>query len=343
MTTKTTKKTFSATLASPVVLLLFATLLAGGVATLAYIYLQQREASMQQELTARSRKRQTPKVAVVVPRTDAAVNTVLNGTMFSSRSIEADLVYPDTLLAKDFGALEGQKLARAVLGGRPVRMSDLLQPQVNDVAAILPAGKRAVTIDIDNLNSIAQTLRPNHRVDLFLMSKAGPADSGRGEDKAGEQASLFMQDMIVLATGQEFRDVNLPIENADKMARPGEVEGAREKAFDTVTLLVTPAEAARLLIGQKMGSYRVMLRGTGDRDPLTLSPLRSADLLPASARRRDAGIEFIVGGRGENMHGRVALPPSQAAAAMVASAALASYTPGSSPANQPVPMLQGSK
>lgn len=331
---KTTK--ISSKMSSPVVLLLLATLLAAGVAVLAYLYLQKREISMQQEIAASSRKRQTPKVQVVVPRIDAAVNTVLNNTTFSARSIDADLVYPDTLLAKDFPALEGQKLARAVLGGRPVRASDLVMPDVNDVAAILPPGMRAVTIDIDNLNSIAQTLRPNHRVDLFLMSKIAPDPAHA--DKGSEVATLFMQDMIVLATGQEFRDVNSPIEHADKMVRPGEVEGVRDKGFNTVTLLVKPAEAARLLIGQRMGAYRVMLRGTGDRNALALAPLRSVDLLSNGARKRDEGIEFIVGGRAGSVVSRVAVPPSQAAAV----AALASYSPeASSPASQPVPVLRG--
>ena len=303
-------------LSSPVVLLLLAFLLAAGVAALAYFYLQQREISMEKEIAEKSRKRKTPTVRVVVPRIDAQANTVLNGTLFSSRAIEEDLVYPDTLLAKDFPAMEGLKLARPVLGGRPVRMSDLVIPDVSDVASILPRGMRAVTIDIDNLNSIAQTLRPKHRVDLFLMSKTAPATAALRDDKGSEVATLFMQDMIVLATGQEFRDVSLPVENADKMARPGEVEGVRERGFNTVTLLVKPAEAARLLIGQKMGTYRVMLRGTGDRDALALKPLRAADL--AGGDGRDAGIELIVGGRGGDMMSRVPVSTSHAAGAALA-------------------------
>ena len=223
----TTSKIISK-MSSPLVLLLLAALLAGGVAWLAYLYLQQREESIKTEIMASSRKKATPKVSVVVPNGDAAVGTVLNGQRFVSRSIDDDLVYPDAILAADFPQMEGQKLARPVLRGRPVRLSDLQVPVVNDVAAVVPAGRRAMTIDIDNINSIAQTLRPNHRVDIFLMSKAPKLEVGLGDmdEKAREQTSVFMQNVLILATGREFVDVNAPRERTEKMVRPGEVEGA---------------------------------------------------------------------------------------------------------------------
>ncbi|UUZ50477.1 hypothetical protein LP420_11825 [Massilia sp. B-10] len=57
---------------------------------------------------------------------------------FRPRKVEADLVYPDTVLAADFAALEGAKLARPVLRGRPLRLTDLVVPEVKDVSSILP-------------------------------------------------------------------------------------------------------------------------------------------------------------------------------------------------------------
>jgi pilus assembly protein CpaB len=300
-------------LTSPLALLLFAALLAGGVAWVAQVYLKQREEAIKNELVAGNRKKQTPKVSVIVPKADAGLHTVLNTQMFVSRTIEEDLAYPDAIKASDFPAVEGQKLARPVLRGRPVRLSDLQVPEVRDVAAVVPAGRRAMTIDIDNLNSIAQTLRPNHRVDVFLMSKA-PKDKVPGaDDKPLEQATLFMQNMVILATGKEFADVTGDTDRSSQMVRPGEVQGAseRDKNFSTVTLLVTPAEAARLLLGQKMGSYRVVLRGQKDLDPLHLPTVHAGDLMPRSADRPDRpAIEMIVGGRGEQTVSR--LPVSDA-------------------------------
>ena len=293
-------------LKSPWVLLVLAAGLAALVAYIAYAYLQQREQRMKEEITARSARGQTPKVAVVVPRDDARVGIVIDQGLFVTRDIEQDLVYPDTVLANDFAGVRGQRLARPVLRGRPLRITDLQAPEVTDVASVLPVGMRAITIEIDSVNSIAQTLRPGHRVDVFLISKANKPRDAEVPEMALNQATLFMQNLSVLATGQEFQDVTASDpERAAKMVRPGEVAGAREKGFDTITLLVSPGEAARLLVGQKMGSFRVALRGRKDVDSIALRTLTGGDVMPSS-NGRIGGIEFIVGGKG----GGAALMPT---------------------------------
>lgn len=328
----------SAKFKSPLVLLLIAALMAGAVSWVAYYYLQQREAAMKEEIAAKGKLNNVVKVRVAVPIADSPVGTVLNQTNFVARPIDEDLVYPDTVLADDFAAMEGATLALPVLRGRPLRLSDLVAPEVSDVAAILPAGKRALTIEIDNVNSIAQTLRPNHHVDLFLLSKAvkreGAPDQGEG---SLEQASLYMQDVVVLATGTEFHDVSKGDDAAaTRMVRPGDVPG-KEKTFDTVTLLVTPKEAARLMIGQKMGSYRVALRGTTDRAPVALATLRAGDLLPSNVPARNRGIEFIVGGGNDKLVTEMAVPPSQQIVRAVMAARVGSNEPFPKEAAAPTP------
>ena len=293
-------------LKSPWVLLVLAAGLAALVAWIAYAYLQQREQRIKEEVTARSARGQTPKIAVVVPRDDARVGSVIDQGIFVTRDIEQDLVYPDTVLANDFAGVRGQRLARPVLRGRPLRITDLQTPEVTDVASVLPAGMRAVTIEIDSVNSIAQTLRPGHRVDVFLLSKANKPRDAEVPELALNQATLFMQNLSVLATGQEFQDVAASDpDRAAKMVRPGDVAGAREKGFDTITLLVSPGEAARLLVGQKMGSFRVALRGRKDVEAIALRTLTGGDVMPSSNGRL-GGIEFIVGGKG----GGAALMPT---------------------------------
>lgn len=300
-------------LKNPLVLVIIAAVLAGGVAWIALKYLQQREAAMKAEIAASGKTGGPRRVQVAVPMVDAPVGTVLSLDTFVARPVEEDLVYPDTVLADDFQSLQGLKLARPVLRGRPLRLTDVQTPEIRDVATVLPAGQRALTIEIDNINSIAQTLRPNHRIDIYLLSKADGKGGGadEGGEKGREQVSLYMQDMVVLATGTEFYDVTRSDgPDVDKMVRPGDVDG-RERGYDTVTLLVTPQQAARLMMGQRLGSYRVVLRGGQDRAYIRQATLRGADVMGAGMRPRDAGIEFIVGGKGDRIVSELAVPPSQ--------------------------------
>lgn len=347
----------AAKLKHPLVLLLIAALLAGAVAWAAYYYLQQRELAMKAELSAANRSDAAPQVSVVVSSVDAPANTVVDGATFVARQIEADLVYPDTVLSADFNSIQGQRLARPLLRGRPLRLTDLVAPEIHDVASVLPAGRRALTIEIDNLNSIAQTLRPNHHIDIFLLSKAPKPQAAAGvepDELALEQATLYMQNMVVLATGKEIYDVGRDAGGAaEKMVRPGEVDN-KEHGYDSVTLLVTPAEAARLMVGQRIGTFRVALRGASDRAPVALAPLRGSDLLPAAQRRRDQGIEFIVGGKGDKLVSQLPSLPSQDAALLRAMQAAAVPRVAAAPppsdritisvpatrANQPIPAVQ---
>lgn len=332
-------------LKNPLVLVIIAAVLAGGVAWIALKYLQQREAAMKAEISASGNTGGPRRVEVAVPVADSPVGTVLNLDTFVSRPVEEDLVYPDTILAADFESMQGMKLARPVMRGRPLRVTDLQVPEVRDVAKVLPVGQRAMTIEIDNINSIAQTLRPNHRIDIYLLSQAenkGGAEAG--SDKGREQVSLYMQDMVVLATGTEFYDVTRSDgPQVDKMVPPGEVAG-RDRGYDTVTLLVTPQQAARLMMGQKLGSYRVVLRGGQDRAHIAQAALLGSDVMGAGGggmRARDAGIEFIVGGRGDKIVSEMAVPPSQdpnaamrrvLQAAQAASAAEVARRAGTTPA-----------
>lgn len=288
----------SSRLKSPWLLMLGATLLAGGIAYLAYLYLVQREARIKEEVGARAAKLQGPKASVVVPRVNAAAGTPVELDIFVGRDIDADLVYADTVTVNDFERVRGQRLARDVLKGRPLRLTDLQAPEVRDVASILPAGTRAVTIEIDDINSIAQTLRAGHRVDVFLMSKFEPAKGVDIPEAARQQVSVFMQNLKVIATGKEFQSVDPEqLQRAEKMVRPGDLRREGE-TYNTVTVLVNPREAQRLLVGSKLGSYRVALRGKADEATVSVPPLLAADLLPGSGgKAAERSVEYIVGGR----------------------------------------------
>jgi pilus assembly protein CpaB len=297
MSTTTRKSSLIDKAKSPWALLAVALAIAAGIATLTFNYLESRERRIQETAEAQAAGKRAPEVSVVVPVGDAGIGTVVSPQTFAARSIPQDLVYEDTIKASDFEFFAGQKLAKPLQRGRPLRISDLIAPEVRDVAAVVPAGKRAVTIAIDNLNSIAQTVRPGNLLDIFLISRAPKLDE-KMPDEGLDQATLFMQGMEVLAVGRDFNDPRLHPDLKKNMARPGDLPDADARNYDTVTLLVSPAQAAKLMVGQKMGAYRVALRGRDDDSPLKLAALKASDFMPSLPKNRDQGIEFIVGGSG---------------------------------------------
>jgi hypothetical protein len=137
-------------------LLMGAAVILGLVATwVTTQYLKTREARIEAEAKKRAIGGTT--VSVVVPTRKLKKGDVVDSGTMAARDVLAETVYDETVLAADFGKVQGSRLLRPVEEGRPLRLSDL-DIHVKEFSETLPEGKRAITVEIDELNSIAQIL-----------------------------------------------------------------------------------------------------------------------------------------------------------------------------------------
>lgn len=281
-------------------------------------YLKSREASIAAEVAAKAQVG-GPRIAVVVPTRDMPVGTPLLDNVVAAREVAADLLYPDAILVDDFDKYKGQSLIRPVLKGRPLLKADL-RPMHGDFAGSLEDGARAMTVDIDELNSVAHMVQPGNRVDLMLAMR---------RDDGGQTVVPFMERMKVLATGQRV----LP-EGGDDKNMPG---GKKTFAYSTLTLEVTPTQGARLALAKDIGKLRFTLRNEKDEQSVDFSVNAQNILDEISARSRrakrasaDGVVEFIVGGQRSGPTAKtvdVTMPASTATAARTA-AQVAALPPG---------------
>ena len=261
-----------------------------GLALLATVlttqYLKSREAAISEEVAARA-KQGGPKVAVAVPIKDLPVGTPLDQSLVAARDVAADLLYPDAILADDFDKYKGQALIRPVLHGRPLLRADV-RPMYADFAGTLVPGTRAMTIDVDELNSVAHMVQPGNLIDLMLVMKR--------EDGA-DTVVPFMDRMKVLATGQKI------IQDGSDERGPQVKKGL---SYSNFTLEVTPTQAARLTLAQNLGKLRFTLRNEKDTQSEDFSVNSQNVLDEVTARvnqnkskqaRASGTVEFIVGGQ----------------------------------------------
>ena len=129
------------------------------------------------------------------------------------------------------------------------------------LAAIIPAGMRAVTIQTPNVaTGVAGFILPGNRVDVLLtMSNQGAAD-----ETGGGSTITLLQNLEILAVDQQ---TDVPEENL-----------VDTKELRSVTLLVTPEEAARLDLGQNKGTLRLTLRNPTDELTTFVIPVTLAGL-----------------------------------------------------------------
>ena len=269
-------------------LMLGAAVVLGLIATwLSVSYLRTREARIAEEIEAR--KKGGPTVTVVVPTKDLPRGTVLNDSVVAGRPIAADLVYEEMITADQFDKVAGLRLLRPVMHGRPVRRGDVFDERGKDFSDQIESGLRAITLETDELNSISQMLRPGNFVDLYMIA----ADTASN----GQQVIPLLERVKVVATGQRLRA-------ADPQALP-ERQSAGMQAYTTVTVEVTPEEAARIALAQQAGRIRAVLRNPSDEAEGDFGRVTTANLMRSGGPRSGKGtsssdgvVEFIIGGKG---------------------------------------------
>lgn len=246
------------------VLFLCAVLVAGGLTFVLYRYLSERETRIKAEAAG---QQQRAGIEVVVPRRDVPVGTPLSSGDFVAREIAADLVYDDMIRVGDFDTYRTSHLVNAVRRGRPLRAGDIDALHGRDFADILPAGQRALTLEIDTVNSTATMVRPGNRVDVYWVGKnpdPQPAgvQSGLSSSSAqsgdGKAIRLLLPNVLILATGQDIRPRNA----GEAMERTTSQRPTDN--YSTVTVQVPVAEAPRIVLAQKVGTLRLILKNADD-------------------------------------------------------------------------------
>jgi pilus assembly protein CpaB len=126
------------------------------------------------------------------------------------------------------------------------------------IAALLPDGKRAATVRINDVSGVAGFVQPNDAVDVLVTRMIGQGD------RTQQITDVLLQNVRVIAMGDRQRN------EGDGQPAPA----------TTATLEVHPFEAQKLALGQQVGELNLVLRkpGEGDNSPLvetiSLSDLR---------------------------------------------------------------------
>lgn len=109
--------------------------------------------------------------------------------------------------------------------------------QTASLAAVLPDGKRAAAVRINDVSGVAGFIQPNDSVDVLVTRSVGDNR---------EVTDVLLQDVRIIAIDQNAK-------NAD-----GTPNLAR-----TATLEVDPIDAQKLVLGQQAGSLSLVLRKPG--------------------------------------------------------------------------------
>jgi pilus assembly protein CpaB len=200
------------------------------------------------------------KVGILVARRNLAMGTLLS---------EPEKFFEEKLFIlgeepkraiRSFEELRGQRLNRRVAEEQFVTAEDLIDRE--KTLAVTP-GKVAMTLNVNAKDGVGGFVQPHSHVDIVAVLGSGTGDSC---------AKIILQKTLVLAVDQNV----------------GPLDG-KAMVANTVTVEVTPEQAQRLALAQKMRSLSLVLRSFEDDTKISLNPTTAKDILQGSGDKPDGG------------------------------------------------------
>jgi len=224
-------------------------------------------------------------VEVVVPKRNLARGEILLASDLSIREIPEKYADSNTVNGGNYDVAVGQRVDFDIDEGRPLLWAHLEGGLTPTFSGKVADGLRAMTVRVDEINSISGFLQPKDKVDLLMSYGSGQA----------QQIFPLIQRLNVIATGVQTL--------VDKSS------GGSTRNFSTITVHVSPNDAQKITLAQQVGKLTAMLRNPDDESSLTDLPMSVAQLLniqeepppvkqPRKPRKaKEPAIEYIIGGQ----------------------------------------------
>ena len=187
----------------------------------------------------------------------------------------------------------------------PVLKSHLSKPRAGmGVAPLIDMDKRAVAIRTDNAVTLTRMLYPGAIVDVLTTMR----NQGGSVDDEGPRIStkIVLQDIKVLSVGEDIDPLTINARRRSKKKEEGALGGGessdQREARSTVTLLVAPEEAERLVLALREGKIDLVLRNPKDHRQVETTGATEDVFMP---QQEEEDLDFLSPEKGGAKGGKV--------------------------------------
>ena len=138
------------------------------------------------------------------------------------------------------------------------------------LAYAITKGKRAITLNVNEISDVAGFVMPGNYVDVLMSTK-------NSKDQAGSK--ILLEKILVLAVAQE------------RLLQ----DETKAKVVNAVTLEVTPAQAEAIDSARSVGSLSLILRNQADEELSGATPANIETKTSRSTRSTEGGVQVIRG------------------------------------------------
>ncbi len=291
------------------------------------LYLKSREAAILRSMEGDVQEM----VDVVVAKYDIPMGVKVELKHFDIGTVPARFVHANVVTPQQFQGYVGRFVATPIGTGKPLLTSFLSEDFPVDFSDLVDKGRRAVTIQVDEVNSFAGFLRPGNHIDLFVNIEINEVGFQTEEEAAAAQDIAGTLQQVALQSGEggeispeaisqlattfagggqsRANDVVLPVlqdirvlatgreaydASMDSLSYPQQRTG---RNYTSITVDVTAEEAGLIALAEDKGALIAVLRNRRDRGLAEFTGVTPLDLfkkaqeLQKLARMRKAAAE----------------------------------------------------
>jgi pilus assembly protein CpaB len=239
-----------------IILLLVVLIVAVGAG--GYLYLTRAPEPVAPVAAPAAQEPETPAmVEVFAPVHPIAAGTIMTESILKRFAIEPGMVSGEMIVADEEGRrfLDGGVARQSLAEGMPIARSSIIHPGDRGfLAAVLPRGMRAISIEITEVAGLSGLVLPGDHVDIILTyvitAEQGDFERDiRASETVIHNVRVLALDQRVQAVRQEFDANGIPL--------PPPVAS-------TATLEVTPRQAEMVLLASSLGTLSLVLNSAQD-------------------------------------------------------------------------------
>jgi pilus assembly protein CpaB len=199
---------------------------------------------------------------VIVAAADISPGTALSGGLVKTVSWPLKVIPPKS--AATMQEIEGRVAMAPIPQGNPVLFS-MLAPEgtAAGLSGILPDGKRALTVKVDEVAGVAGFIHPGDHVDVLVDLPIKEATE--------HFSKTILHDILILTNGQIWQQKG----------------DSKPVVVNTVTLELTPEESEVLNLASNEGKIRLALRNRNNKIVAQTQGVTTSFLLSGLAQKQD--------------------------------------------------------
>ena len=228
-------------------------------------YIEQQKQAAQKQAKISLANMQANQTAVLVAKQDIPKGSAIEAAMLETSIIPNKFMQPNAATSLD--RVAGMVTVANISKGEQITLSKLANLQQKagggNLAGVTPVGKRAITVSVDTISSVAGMIKPGDYVDVFAMVPV-PVQNAEGKQENQVAVLPLFQNVLVLAVGQDTGDTTQTSRYSKKEEGPS--------GSGLITLALGPQESSLMAFVQEQGKIRLVLRSPADAQVDSVQP-----------------------------------------------------------------------